>query len=66
MTDRKADMNGKRALPELIRRQIGSEMNRRFLARLPAFKPAGGAMDRFEALLGEIDAAEMRVNGPRK
>ena len=63
MTDTKARMNGRKALPELIANEISSEINRRFLTRMPAFRPAGELPDRFEALLGELERAEVRSRG---
>lgn len=58
MTQHKANIKGEKALSELIRKEIGSESNRRLLARLPAFKADGALPDRLIALLGEIDRAE--------
>lgn len=61
MTDTRASINGRKALPELIRNEIGSETNRRFLSRMPAFRPDGDLPDELRALLGELDQAEERA-----
>ena len=61
MTETKAGSNRRKALPELIRKEIGSETNRRFLARMPAFKPDTALPDELRLLLGELDRAEERA-----
>lgn len=66
MAATKVCINGRKALPELIRKEIGSETNRRFLARMPAFRPDGTLPDELQALLGELDRAEARAPGARK
>lgn len=45
-------------LPEMIRRQIGTQANRRLLARLPGFALLHDTPDEFERLLAELDAVE--------
>lgn len=45
-------------LPELIRRQIGTAINRRHLSRIPAFALDQDLPDEMARLLAELDAAE--------
>lgn len=51
---------GKRdpALREVIRKELCTETNRRFLSRMPAFRPEREVPDMFASLLGELDLAE--------
>ena len=58
MSEEKADMRKERALTDLIRKELGSETNRRFLARVPAFRADAELPERLCALLGELDRAE--------
>ena len=48
------------ALSDLIRKELGSDGNRRLLARIPAFRADADLPERLLALLGELDAAEER------
>ena len=54
----KANMKRERALPDVIRKELGSDTNRRFLARMPAFRPESGMPERLSRLLGELDDIE--------
>jgi len=45
-------------LTDLIRRQIGSDINRRHLARLPAFALPQDTPENLGRLLAELDSAE--------
>lgn len=49
-------------LPETIRRQIGTEVNRRHLMRLPAFSLPRETPRELTGLLAELEAAEQNVN----
>ncbi len=49
-------------LSGLIRKQLGRDANRSFLARMPAFKADGSLPVQLSALLGELDHAEARPN----
>lgn len=64
MTEVKATGKGDRMLRDVIRRELGSETNRRFLKRMPAFRAECSLPDRIGALLGELDKAE-QDQGPR-
>ena len=59
MNETKANRNGR--LSELIRREIGSETNRRFLARMPAFRPVAELPENLRTLLEELDCAETKA-----
>lgn len=50
-------------LPELIRRQIGTVVNRRHLSRMPAFALDRELPDDLMRLLADMDATE-RAAGP--
>ena len=58
MAELKARTGGRKALHELIQNEICSETNRRFLNRMPAFRPEAGIPPEFRKLLNEIDQAE--------
>ncbi|MEO3997775.1 hypothetical protein [Mesorhizobium sp. CAU 1732] len=66
MSETKAKQMRERALTKVIRKEIGSDTNRRMLARIPAFKPTMDVPDEFVALLGELDRAERRNRGRRQ
>lgn len=66
MTEPKANRNGKKGLSGLIRKEIGSETNRRFLARMPTFRPVMDLPENLRTLLGELDHAEARLRQPGK
>lgn len=51
-------MNGERKLSELIRRELASESNRGFLARMPAFRPDAELPEELRVLLSQLDRAE--------
>lgn len=51
-------------LTDLIRRQIGSEINRRHLTRLPAFALPRDTPEGFGRLLAELDRAERGSGAP--
>ena len=58
MNDVKANGRSETTLREIIRKELGSEANRRFLARMPAFRLEGPIPDEFRSLLGDLDRAE--------
>ncbi|MEO3386877.1 hypothetical protein [Mesorhizobium sp. CAU 1741] len=58
MTEEKASMKRKGSLKDLVRKELGSDTNRRFLGRMKAFKLDGDIPDQFKSLLGELDQAE--------
>ena len=58
MAETKASTKRKRALPELIRKEIGSDANGRYLARMPAFRPEAELPGGLQKLLGELERAE--------
>lgn len=58
MSGMKANTMREDALDQLIRKEIGSANNRRFLARMPAFKLDADMPDHFNDLLAELDRAE--------
>lgn len=58
MSGTKANMKREGALDELIRKEIGSANNRRFLTRLPAFKVDADMPERLSELLAELEMAE--------
>ncbi|MBX9463831.1 MAG: hypothetical protein KL840_12895 [Aquamicrobium sp.] len=58
MSETKANTTREEALDQLIRKEIGSANNRRFLARMPAFKLDADMPDHFNDLLAELDRAE--------
>ena len=60
MTEEKADMKRKKSLTDLVREELGSDTNRRFLGRMQAFKLELDMPEQFRALLGELDQAEGR------
>lgn len=60
MTEEKADMKRKESLTDLVRNQLGSDTNRRFLGRMQAFKLEVDMPEKFNALLGELEQAESR------
>lgn len=54
-------------LPDLVRRQIGTAVNRRHLSRLPAFALEREVPDELTRLLADLEAAEREANaGHRK
>lgn len=65
MTKVKANMGKEKRLTDVIQRQIGTADNRRFLARMPAFRPDAKLPDNFQALLGELDRAEAAAGRSR-
>ena len=50
-------------LSDLIRRQIGTQVNRRHLSRLPQFSLHDGMPERLGLLLADLDEAERRLSG---
>lgn len=60
MKDVTANGRSERALREIIRKELGSETNRRFLTRMSAFQPDREMPDNFGSLLGELDRAEQK------
>ena len=58
MTEEKADMKRKESLTNLVRNELGSDTNRRFLGRMQAFKLEVDMPEKFKALLGELERAE--------
>ena len=50
-------------LGSTIRRELGSQANRTFLSRLPAFKPEPDLPEHLLALLVDLERAEAQVNG---
>lgn len=58
MSGTKANMKREGGLDELIRKEIGSANNRRFLTRMPAFKVDADMPERLGELLAELDRAE--------
>ena len=58
MTEEKAIMKRKGSLKDVIRNEIGSDTNRRFLGRMQAFKLDAEMPDQFKLLLGELDRRE--------
>lgn len=66
MSEMKANMKREEGLDKLIRKQIGSESNRRFLSRMPAFKLDADVPDRLSALLGQLDAAESATSRSKR
>lgn len=54
----KADMKNERALKDLIRKELVSRTNRRFLSRMSAFKPENEMPEQFNVLLNQLDRAE--------
>jgi len=58
MAEVKAGTRGRKVLHELIQHEISSDTNRRFLNRMPAFRPEAGIPPEFRKLLNEIDQAE--------
>ena len=58
MSEEKADMKKERALTDVVRREMASDTNRRFLARMPVFRPEADLPERLTMLLGALDRAE--------
>ena len=58
MWEKKAETRRDPRLPDVIRKEIGTEANRRHLARMPAFRPEREIPEKLLTLLGEIDRAE--------
>lgn len=58
MSNTKANLKREEALDELIRKEIASSNNRRFLTRMPAFKVDADMPERLSKLLAELDKAE--------
>lgn len=58
MSEAKATMKMKRALASTIRKELGSDTNRRFLGRMQAFKLEAEIPDRLSTLLRSLDRAE--------
>lgn len=58
MSKEKADMKKEKALTDVIRKEMTSNTNRRFLARMPAFRPDAELPERLTMLLGKLDRAE--------
>ncbi len=58
MSEEYEDMKKNRPLTDVIRREFGTNANRRFLARMSAFKPETEVPDQFRALLNRLDNAE--------
>jgi hypothetical protein len=54
----KANGRGEGRLREVIRKELGSENNRRFLSRIPTFRPDADTPDALLSLLGDLDRAE--------
>ena len=51
-------------LSRIIRRQIGTQVNRRLIGRLPAFAPQGGPLpEQLSLLLDELDRVEVSAPG---
>jgi len=56
---------GNERLAGTIRRQLGTQANRRLLARLPVFAPQQGPLpDRLASLLDALDCAEDGLTSP--
>ena len=66
MTEMKANIHGKGGLAELIRNEIGSDTNRRFLSRMPAFRPVAELPRHLQTLLGDLNTAEAQAQGKRE
>jgi len=58
MSEEYEDMNNNRPLTDVVRREFGSHTNRRFLAKMSAFKPEADVPDQFNVLLNRLDEAE--------
>lgn len=58
MINTKMEKYGDRGLPQMIRKELGAETNRRFLTRMPAFRLEGDVPDQLRALLQQLDQAE--------
>lgn len=58
MSEEYEDMNKDKSLTDVIRSEFGSSTNRRFLARMKAFKLEAEVPDQFRALLNRLDSAE--------
>jgi hypothetical protein len=54
-----------RDLPDVIRKELGSETSRRFLGRMSAFKPQHTLPDHLIYLLGELDQASHKAASDR-
>ena len=54
-----------KALPEVIRQELGSETNRRFLGGMTAFEADCRVPDRLLALLNELDRADAKHHSGR-
>lgn len=66
MNDTKAKMQNKDGLSAAIRQEISSDTNRRFLARMVAFRPVDDLPHRLDALLEELDKAEAKTSCGRR
>jgi hypothetical protein len=60
MNTQKAEMKKERQVTDLIRNELASETNRRFLTRMNAFKLEAGVPDQLMLLLRELDRAEVK------
>lgn len=60
MTKTNAETKDNRSLHKLIRKEIGSASNRRYLARIPALQAQAELPDSFKELLSKLDMAERR------
>ena len=58
MKDVQSNSKGDKALREVIRKELGTETNRRFLSRMPAFRLERELPEALTSLLRELDSAE--------
>ena len=58
MSEENQKMNEDRPLTDVIRGELGSSTNRRFLARMKAFRLEADMPDQFGSLLARLDSAE--------
>lgn len=65
MTQTNAMTSGKGGLPEMIRRELGADVNRRFLARYQDFRPSADTPDNMRNLLARLDLAEIAARNNR-
>lgn len=65
MNHTKAMTSGKGGLPEMIRKELGADTNRRFLAKYQDFRPITETSEKFCNLLKQLDLAETAARRSR-
>ena len=65
MSEARYRVERERELPDVIRKELGSETNRRFLGRMSAFKPQHTLPDHLVSLLGELYQATHKATSDR-